>query len=212
VVSGDLTLDNATEQITTFHMLLRDVTVLANWLYIAPPPPPIYSVTVEGSYAVTRGEGSYPSGATVTINAGTRAGYTFKGWAVTSGGITLTDANSAAITFTMPSNDVVVTANWTTNNSWALVNLILCTIGALAVLFALIRSFIQKDKTTRWIWLAIAVIAGIAGVVVFFLTENMSLTMQYVDWWTIANAAILLLGIIGLAFASKNKERKASAQ
>jgi uncharacterized repeat protein (TIGR02543 family) len=70
-------------------------------------------VTVNESYATTTGAGTYNAGETVTINAGTRTGFTFSGWTVTSGSITLDDASSATTTFTMPASDVSVTANWT---------------------------------------------------------------------------------------------------
>ena len=74
-----------------------------------------YSVTVDGSYAGAgnTGAGSYAKGETVTIRAGSRAGYTFAGWTVTSGGVTLASPGSATTTFTMPEGGVTVTANWT---------------------------------------------------------------------------------------------------
>ena len=69
-----------------------------------------YSVTVNGSYASSTGAGSYAEGATVTINAGNRTGYTFTGW--TSSDVTITNAGNKAAGFTMPAEDVTVTANW----------------------------------------------------------------------------------------------------
>ena len=69
-----------------------------------------FAVTVHDSYATPSGAGSHPVRSSVTVNAGTRNGYNFARWTVNSGGITL--ANSATATFTMPANDVVVTANW----------------------------------------------------------------------------------------------------
>jgi uncharacterized repeat protein (TIGR02543 family) len=69
-----------------------------------------YSVTVNGSYASSTGAGSYAEGATVTINAGNRAGYTFTGW--TSSDVTITNAGNKAASFTMPAKNVTVTANW----------------------------------------------------------------------------------------------------
>ena len=70
-----------------------------------------YVVLVRDSYAPTTGKGSYPAGTVITINAGTRNGYTFSSWTVNSGGVSL--SNSASATFTMPANNVVITANWT---------------------------------------------------------------------------------------------------
>ena len=77
----------------------------------------LYTVTVEGSYADATGAGQYSAGDTVTINAGSHAGLTFKGWIVTSGGVTLADANSASTTFTMLSGNVTVTANWASDTA-----------------------------------------------------------------------------------------------
>lgn len=55
------------------------------------------------------GAGSYEPGETVTLTATANAGYRFKAWQVTSGGVTV----GADGTFTMPQNDVAVTAQWT---------------------------------------------------------------------------------------------------
>ncbi len=75
----------------------------------------LYTVTVKGSHAATTGEGQYAAGDTVTINAGSHAGLTFKGWTVTPESVKLTNADSATTTFTMPAGNVTVTANWASN-------------------------------------------------------------------------------------------------
>ena len=75
----------------------------------------LYTVTVEGSYAATTGEGKYAASDTVTIDAGSHAGLTFKGWTVTPGNVMLADTSRASTTFTMPAGDVTVTANWKSN-------------------------------------------------------------------------------------------------
>ena len=73
-----------------------------------------FEVTVNGSYAGAgnTGEGSYAAGEPVTISAGSRSGYTFTGWTVTSGGVELANADSATTSFTMIDGPVTVTANW----------------------------------------------------------------------------------------------------
>ncbi len=83
-----------------------------------------YDVNVYDSYAASNGTGTYKPGETVTINAGSRAGYTFGGWTVTfpNGGsvtINLADQWSATTTFTMPNVHVNITANWTQNETGA---------------------------------------------------------------------------------------------
>jgi len=69
-----------------------------------------YNVTVNDSHAPITGAGSYPTGATVTVNAGTRPGYTFTNWTINQGNITL--PNNPTANFTMPPTNVDITANW----------------------------------------------------------------------------------------------------
>jgi uncharacterized repeat protein (TIGR02543 family) len=71
-----------------------------------------FRVTVDDSYAAFTGAGDYSVGAIVTLNAGTRIGYTFSRWVVNEGDITLSSTTSTTATFTMPINNVVVTAIW----------------------------------------------------------------------------------------------------
>jgi uncharacterized repeat protein (TIGR02543 family) len=76
------------------------------------------TVTVNGSQlpagtaAGQSGAGTYQAGAVVTIHAGTRQGYNFTGWTVNSGGVTLTSPSTPTAAFTMPSENVTVTADW----------------------------------------------------------------------------------------------------
>ncbi|MDR1703871.1 MAG: Ig-like domain-containing protein [Clostridiales bacterium] len=75
----------------------------------------IYTVTVNGSYAVTSGAGRYAKGMIVTIRAGSRDDYVFTGWTAFSNGVAFANWNSAVTTFVMPANAVYVTANWQYN-------------------------------------------------------------------------------------------------
>lgn len=74
-----------------------------------------YILTVGGSYSGNTGAGNYSQGAKVTINAGTRSGYSFAGW-TSADGITFTNKNSATTTFTMPAKNVTITAEWSQNS------------------------------------------------------------------------------------------------
>ena len=63
------------------------------------------------------------------------------------------------------------------------------------------------------IWVILAVLAGIAGVVVFILTQDMSLPMAWVDIWTIVNLVLFVIVIIGMVLGIRRgdddeKERK----
>jgi uncharacterized repeat protein (TIGR02543 family) len=72
-----------------------------------------FTVTVQGSYATPSGAGTYSAGDTVTLNTGTRSDYTFSGWTVNEGGVTLSYGSIITATFIMPAGNVVVTASWT---------------------------------------------------------------------------------------------------
>lgn len=84
----------------------------------------LYAVWNVNKHAVTllnTGDGASSSsssvnyGSTVTIKAGTKKGYTFDGWTVKSGGVTLVNAKNTTTTFTMPNADVTVEADWKIN-------------------------------------------------------------------------------------------------
>ena len=72
------------------------------------------SVTVLDSYAAPapNGEGEYKMGKLVTIDAGTRDGCSFVGWAVEAGSVSLDNDNEETTFFTMPDVAVTVRATW----------------------------------------------------------------------------------------------------
>jgi len=97
-----------------FNGTTGELTLYAQWK-------PIFEVKVNDSEADIKGDGSYKAGDTVTINAGNKSSdWVFLGWEVTTavGGVHIDpedigiDVNSKKTTFTMPDNDVVVTAVW----------------------------------------------------------------------------------------------------
>ena len=78
-----------------------------------------YTVTVRDSYqnsstGIGTGAGSYSVGTIVLVVAGERWAddYIFSGWTVNEGGVTLSNSDLPMATFTMPANNVIVTANW----------------------------------------------------------------------------------------------------
>jgi uncharacterized repeat protein (TIGR02543 family) len=109
VISGDVTLEDPKAPSTTFIMPANDAEITAVYEEI---PVTTYTVTVNSSYAPTTGAGSYAQGDTVTINAGSRANYSFSGW-TSPDGVTFANPGSATTTFIMPAKNVTVTANWT---------------------------------------------------------------------------------------------------
>jgi NADH:ubiquinone oxidoreductase subunit 3 (subunit A) len=110
--------------------------------------------------------------------------------------------------------------------TWALVNLILALVGILLAVVAIIRAQLRKkekredeevvyeneneneerEKKLRVQWLVLTIIASIAGIIVFVLTEDMRNLMIYVDRWTIVNAIILAIVTIGYALAFKTRK------
>ncbi|MGM8365663.1 InlB B-repeat-containing protein [Virgibacillus sp. W0181] len=103
VLSGDLTLTNEKESITTFTMPSGPVEVKATYEVIP------YEVTVENG----TGGGEYTPSAKVSITAEEAPeGQRFKAWEVTSGDVTLTNAKESSTTFTMPANPVELKATY----------------------------------------------------------------------------------------------------
>lgn len=79
-------------------------------------PEILHTVTLTNGGTGSSGGGSYAATATVSINAGTRSGYSFNGWTA-SPAVTFANAESAVTTFIMPDTNVTVTANWRSNSS-----------------------------------------------------------------------------------------------
>lgn len=70
-----------------------------------------HEVSISGSEAAVSGAGSYQSGETVAVSAGSREGYAFDGWTV-NGNAKLADIGSAETSFIMPEENVSLTALW----------------------------------------------------------------------------------------------------
>ncbi|RTE00717.1 S-layer homology domain-containing protein, partial [Paenibacillus whitsoniae] len=83
---------------------------------IAITAPNEYTVTIGNGGIGSNGSGSYTSGVTVSVYAGSRSGYTFIGWTSTDG-VTFANASSATTSFMMPAQNVTVIANWSYNGS-----------------------------------------------------------------------------------------------
>jgi H+/gluconate symporter-like permease len=66
----------------------------------------------------------------------------------------------------------------------------------------------KKQKQRRLFWFLLSVILGIAGIVVFLLTEDMTRPMAMVDRWTIVNVIIFVVELIAIALTFKHKNNK----
>jgi Ca2+/Na+ antiporter len=60
------------------------------------------------------------------------------------------------------------------------------------------------------VWLVVALVLAVVGVVVFLFTEDMGLSMGWVDRWTIVNAIIFVVEIVVVLFVFHNKKVDAS--
>ena len=90
-----------------------NVTLYAQWSTVGYMVSAECVPTIGGSVS---GAGNKTYGSTVTLTASPNTGYTFNGWTVVSGGITLSNSSSTSISFTMPSNDVSLNANFVVNS------------------------------------------------------------------------------------------------
>jgi len=99
--------------------------------------------------------------------------------------------------------------------TWALLNLVLGVVGVvlavvLVVLVLLWRNKDQKKvedkKQLRTLLFLTTIILGIVGIAVFFLTEDMSRTMGWVDIWSIVSVVVFAVEVIALTlFLKLNK-------
>lgn len=97
---------------TTVTVGGKDYTIGVRLGYSLPEPAESEEASVHTVYVNSgSGDGSYKAGDTVTVSAvGSAAGSLFQGWKVVSGGAVLASSSSVSTTFTMPANDVVITA------------------------------------------------------------------------------------------------------
>ena len=113
--------------------------------------------------------------------------------------------------------------------AWALINLIAAILTVLLSLIMLIRYIGKKrdeeeeqngemTKTTetevkkKGLARLLSLIPAIASVIVFILTEDMTLPMQWVDKWTLLMAVILVVNVILAIIAHKTKDEDENQQ
>ncbi|MDR3037097.1 MAG: InlB B-repeat-containing protein [Coriobacteriales bacterium] len=120
--------------------------------------------------------------------------------------------------------------------TWALLNLILTALGALLFLVMLVLFFVNRKREEeadnrggqrtnertaekaaetrrkRFVWRLMIGVAFVVALIVFLLTEDITLPMAWVDWWTIVHVVILLIQIIFAALAANKKKESGSAR
>ena len=97
--------DDANSTTTTFIMPDEAVVVTANF-------GTLYEVKLSGVGVGATGAGSYFDGVRVDVSAGTQPGKQFVNWTADKPSVIFNDANSPATFFTMPAENVEVTANF----------------------------------------------------------------------------------------------------
>ena len=149
VVSGDITLTDPSSSTTTFVMGSEDVTVKANFTYSGSPTEYHDITVIDG----TADRSAAPSGQTVTITASEKENYTFSGWEVVSGDITLTDPSSRTTTFDMGTEDVKVKATYTYSGSSLTDLYVFVTepVGGQHPMEAMVTTDAYRVTDTQWI-------------------------------------------------------------
>ena len=66
----------------------------------------------------------------------------------------------------------------------------------------------EKLRKRRLIWLIVSAAAALIGVILFIVTQDMTLPMVFIDRWTIAHAILLAIGIVGAVLVVKKIRRK----
>jgi uncharacterized membrane protein len=82
-------------------------------------------------------------------------------------------------------------------------NLALVTLGGGLAATVVLRAISRRQNKS--VWLTSAILAGIVGVAVFFLTEDMSKLMVLVDQRTIVGGAIFAAESVASVFSLRRK-------
>ena len=122
--------------------------------------------------------------------------------------------------------DVIVHS---THASWALINLMLSIFGVILASYITISTILterrkkddekfaeakkdEKDnsiKHNRALWLIIPIATAIAAAILFILTQNIRLSMVWLDRWTVVHIILFSVGLIAtlLMWTRKDKEK-----
>jgi hypothetical protein len=114
---------NCTIQGTSSYSLLPNSGNGGELTVLTGPPPVTYTLTLAGNFGSATTQqivggpyngltsGEFVEGATISINTTTTFGFTFVNWSSGAGG-SFTNPSQQSTDFTMPANNVTVTANW----------------------------------------------------------------------------------------------------
>jgi uncharacterized repeat protein (TIGR02543 family) len=96
------------------------------------------------------------------------------------------------------------------DESWSFVNLVLSVTGAIFAGLVVIWMLSQKGNAQqilhRNVWIFVAFVLGVVGLVVFFLTSDLSQPMTMLNNWTALIVAIFIVQLVCLTLAFKYKK------
>ena len=110
--------------------------------------------------------------------------------------------------------------------SWALLNLIFAIVGAIFAIMITVRTLVRKkreddqepvyegaqekkeERKGRLAWLGVAIVMGLAGALLFLLTQDMSRMMVWVDIWTIVHAVAFVVQAVAVWFLLRGDRKK----
>lgn len=102
---------------------------------------------------------------------------------------------------------------------WSLVNLIICIVGVLLVVYTTIRIAVLKGHRAReneneeiainkksqlrisHLPVVLTILSGIVGILLFLLTQDMRKAMVLLDWWTLVQGLLLIVGLVSCSYA-----------
>ena len=113
--------------------------------------------------------------------------------------------------------------------AWALINLILTIVTTLLSILLLIgyigkkkkalededgnvvldengKEVMEYEKNKKGLWRLISIIPALIAIIVFILTEDMTLPMTFVDKWTILHVVIALVQVVVMVLCKKRKD------
>ena len=209
---GGATLSNVSTTTSAFTMPFANVRVTANWSEIVNPPPPPPPPPGGGG-----GDGGEPTPTTTTTPTPTPPAP--QPATVTSTAETIIDAPTPQAA---PEPEVIIPPDklpLASYATWALLNLIL-TIVTVIIMAALLITYIGKredeqeedpyyeeEKVKKHLAPRLITIAAAAiAIILFILTQNMSLPMTFFDQWTIWHVVITAASVVLAVFSKKTYE------
>ena len=115
--------------------------------------------------------------------------------------------------------------------SWALLNLVMAILGAALATFLAVRALFRRRSDNRLdmahapddfiefedenrnsphrpVWLAVAFITGLLGILLFVLTQDMRSMMVLMDVWSIAHVLLLAAGVAATVLVTKRQKEE----